>query len=84
MLVVLGEEEYETVMEFSLVYHNNLFGTSVMVFDAFHKSFKQVVLHIQTHIICHHCPQGDFDIIGGASALTEAEVIKVLFCIVYF
>ncbi|XP_050379641.1 LOW QUALITY PROTEIN: eIF-2-alpha kinase GCN2-like [Argentina anserina] len=28
--------------------------------------------------------QGDFDIIGGASALTEAEAIKVMHCYIYF
>lgn len=55
-----------------------------MACDALHGTYKQSLLLVQTHIIRNHFPQGDFDIIGGTSALTEAEVIKVLVSTLYF
>lgn len=60
------------------------FGAPVMACDALHGTYKQSLLLVQTHIIRNHFPQGDFDIIGGTSALTEAEVIKVLVSTLYF
>jgi len=50
-----------------------------MVCDALRETFKQNLLTIQTHHYKTIFLQGDFDIIGGTSALTEAEVIKVIF-----
>jgi len=65
---------------FSLVIHEESIGS---FYDVFHGTFRQILLRVQTHLIWNHCPQGDFDIIGGTSALTEAEVIKVLFSTAY-
>lgn len=50
-----------------------------MVCDALRETFRQNLLIILTHQYKTIFLQGDFDIIGGTSALTEAEVIKVIF-----
>lgn len=42
------------------------------------------MVHLEDILIHAFCNQGDFDIIGGAPALTEAETIKVPFVLLQF